>query len=75
MKNLSLVLALCAFIAAPAFADDHAASATTATEAATTTAAPAKHGKMAKKGKHGKMHAAKKGAADAAPAASEPAHQ
>ncbi|MGE3262421.1 MAG: hypothetical protein AB7K68_11630 [Bacteriovoracia bacterium] len=68
MKKLSLVLALCAFIAAPAFANEHggATAAADATASNETAKAPAKHGKTKGKKAKGKMHSEK-----AAPAAHE----
>ena len=68
MKNLSMILALCAFIATPAFADETAAPYTKEAPAAT---APAKTGKMkTHKGKRGAKKAKK--AVPAAPAVDAP---
>jgi hypothetical protein len=74
MKKLTLVLALCAFIAAPAFADEHegAAASTEATQTNEVAKAPAKHGKMKmskmNKKKH-KAHAEKAAGAEEGEAA------
>ena len=71
MKNLAMILGLCAFIAAPAFAEDHGAAHDAAKTAAPAAEAPAdeaaahaKHGKAAKghKGKRGAKKAKAKGA-------------
>lgn len=77
MKKLSLVLALCAFIAAPAFADEHggAAAAADATASNETAKAPAKHGKTKGKKAKGKMHSEKAAAPAAHEGHDEAAHQ
>lgn len=76
MKKLSLALALCAFIAAPAFANDEGShAATEAAQTNETNKAPAKHGKMKMKKKAGKMHSKTEAApaAETAPAAAHDA--
>lgn len=71
MKKLSLVLALCAFVAAPAFANEHEGKTEEAKTAAAEHNAPVSKKDMKKK----KKKMAKKGAAETEAPAEAPAHE